>query len=617
LHLEAKLVCGYPALEISCPTTIYGAQLKPDTHTNNPPSLRKVLGLLGPIYFKHRIRLLFGLMALLGVNCLQLTIPRILKNGIDSLSDGTAVQSDLLRLALLICIIGIAASLLRFCWRYLIIGFSRHLERDLRKKIFGHVMSMDGSFFSKYSTGAIMAHGSNDLAAVQMACGMGLVAAIDALVMSVAAIAFMLNIDVGLTLIALLPMPILALATRYLSGSLHHRFDRVQEQFSGMTEFARSSISSIRLLKAYTLEKRQIKRFARIGKEYVDSNIRVAIIQGLLFPISTLVGSGGMLLVLYFGGRLVILKSISMGDFVAFVTYLYMLIWPMMAVGWVANLSQRGVTSLRRIHRLLSEKSQLLPGNTDSQATSSLFELRNLNFTYPQSKRRILDAITLIVTPGILGITGPAGCGKTTLCQVLARIYPVANGTLFLGKTDVNDISVESVQTLISYVSQEALLFSSSLRENIAFGNPDASMDLIIKAAKAAAIHDEISAFPEGYESMIGEKGVSLSGGQRGRVALARAILCDRPIIIIDDGLAAVDTGTEQEIIENIRPWLKGKSVIWVSQRIKQLAGTDRVIVLENGKVSGIGPYDELVQDNAFLGEISRRQHLQGEKKNA
>jgi ATP-binding cassette, subfamily B, multidrug efflux pump len=579
--------------------------------------LKNVVGLLGPIYFKHRIRLLFGLLSLLGVNCLQLTIPRILKNGIDSLSDGTAVQSHLLRLALLICIIGIIATLLRFLWRYLIIGFSRHLERDLRKKIFHHVMSMDGSFFSKYSTGAIMAHGSNDLAAVQMACGMGLVAAVDALVMSVAAIAFMFNIDIGLTLIALLPMPVLALATRFLSSRLHHRFDRVQEQFSGMTEFARSSISSIRLLKAYTLEKSQSKRFGRLGQKYVKSSIRVAIIQGFLFPIATLVGSSGMLLVLYFGGKLVILESITMGDFVAFVTYLYMLIWPMMAVGWVANLSQRGLTSLRRIHLLLFEKSQLQPGIAQSQPISPLFELHNLSFTYPQSERKILDKITLNLPPGILGLTGPTGCGKTTLCQVLARSYPVADQTIFLGQTDVNNISPESVKSLISYVSQESLLFSSSLRENISFGKPDASLELIIKVAKAAAIHDEIISLPEGYESMIGEKGVTLSGGQRGRVALARAILCDRPIIIIDDGLAAVDTGTEQEIIENITPWLKGKSVLWVSQRIKQLARADRVLVLENGKISDIGPYDELVQHNSFLKEISQRQQLQRKKVHA
>ncbi len=585
--------------------------------TNTPPPLKKVLSLLGPIYFKHRIRLLFGLIALLGVNFLQLSIPRILKKGIDSLEDGTASNENLFSLALLICAIGLAATVLRFSWRYLIIGFSRHLERDLRKHIFNHVMSMDGSFFSKYSTGSIMAHGTNDLAAVQMACGMGLVAAVDALVMSIAAIAFMFNINIGLTLLALLPMPILALSTRFLSGRLHHRFDRVQEQFSNMTEFARSSIASIRLIKAYTLERSQTKRFAALGQEYVDSSIRVAIIQGLLFPIATLVGSLGMLLVLYFGGRLVILKTISMGDFVAFVTYLYMLIWPIMAVGWVANLSQRGVTSLRRIYLLLSEESQLSPGSKEYQPESSIFKLQNLDFTYPNSERRILTNINLEITPGILGITGPTGCGKTTLCQVLTRIYPVEDQSLFLGKTDINKIPPESVQSLISYVSQEAILFSSSIRDNISFGNPDASMDQIIAAAKAAAIHEEILRLPQEYDSMIGEKGVTLSGGQRGRVALARALLCDRPVIIIDDGLAAVDTGTEQQIIENISPWLKEKSVLWVSQRVKQLSRTDRVLVIEQGRISDIGPFETLVRHNTFLKEISQRQRFQRENNNA
>jgi len=245
----------------------------------------------------------------LGVDFLQLTIPRILKKGIDALSYGTAVQSDLLKLGLLICSIGILAASLRFCWRYLIIGFSRHLERDLRRKIFSHVMTMDGSFFSKYTTGSIMAHGANDLSAIQMACGMGLVAAIDALVMSVAAISFMFQINASLTLIALLPMPILAVTTRFLSGRLHQRFDRVQEQFSRMTEFARSSISSIRLLKAYTLEESQTRRFAELGQKYVRSSIQVARIQGLLFPISTMVGSSAMLLILYFGGCVLSLET--------------------------------------------------------------------------------------------------------------------------------------------------------------------------------------------------------------------------------------------------------------------------------------------------------------------
>ena len=551
-----------------------------------------------------------GLLALLGVDFLQLCIPRILKHGVDTLSENTALQSDLLFLAILICIIGVLATILRFCWRYLIIGFSRHLERDLRKKIFTHVMAMDGSFFSRYSTGSIMAHTSNDLAAVQMACGMGLVAAIDALVMSVAAIGFMLSINVNLTLLALAPMPFLALATRMLSGRLHKRFDLVQEQFSSMTEFVRSSVSSIRLLKAYTLERSQSERFEKIGSEYVHSSIRVAIIQGLLFPVATLVGSCGMLLVLYFGGKLVMESTISMGDFVAFVTYLYMLIWPIMAVGWVANLSQRGLTSLRRIFLLLASRSQLPIVSARCDLDVQEFDCKHLDFAYPGTEKLILKDINLHITPGILGITGPTGCGKTSLCQILARMFPVADNTLFAGSTDVNQLNPESVQELISYVGQEPLLFSSSITDNISFGAPQAKDQEIISAAKAAAIHEEIMNLHDGYDSKIGERGVNLSGGQRQRIALARALVCDRPIMIIDDALASVDTATEQQILHNIRPLLAGKTVLWVSQRIKQLSATDRLLILEDGSVTGLGSYEELCKTNVFLQDIRHRQSL-------
>jgi ATP-binding cassette subfamily B protein len=579
--------------------------------TQNKQAWQKIIStLLCPIFYKHRVRLLAGLLALLGVDFLQLCIPRILKNGVDSLSAGTAQQNDLLSLALFICAIGILATILRFCWRYLIIGFSRQLERDIRKKIFNHVMVMDGSFFGKYSTGSIMAHTSNDLSAVQMACGMGLVAALDAIVMATAAIGFMFAIDVKLTLLALAPMPFLAIATRILSGRLHKRFDLVQEQFSTMTEFVRSSISAIRLLKVYTLEKSQTERFADIGQEYVQSSIRVAIIQGLLFPVATLVGSVGMLLVLYYGGKLVMQQIISMGDFVAFVTYLYMLIWPIMAVGWVANLSQRGLTSLRRISTLLGIKSKIPTGSIQCNHNLQTFKCQNLDFAYPGTKRQILKDIKLDIRPGILGICGPTGCGKTSLCQILARMFPVANNTLFAGDTDVNQLNQESVQQNISYVGQEPLLFSSTIAENIALAVPDATREEIITAAKLAAIHDEIMTLTDGYDSYIGEKGVNLSGGQRQRIAFARALACDRPVMIIDDALAAVDTATEQVILDNVLPLLRDKTVIWVSQRIKQLSKVDRLLVLEDGRISSLGSYHDLCQTDPFLKEIHHRQSL-------
>ena len=580
------------------------------TRHTAPPGKEIIRSLLGPIFYKHRLRLLGGLLALLGVNFLQLCVPRILKSGVDTLAAGTAQQRDLLFLALLICLFGGLATLLRFCWRYLIIGFSRHLERDLRKSVFGHVMVMDGSFFNTYSTGSIMAHTSNDLSAVQMACGMGLVAALDALVMSSAAIGFMLAINVKLTLLALAPMPFLAFATRKLSSRLHKRFDLVQEHFSTMTEFVRSSVSAIRLLKAYTLERSQSKRFTAIGDNYVQSSLRVAVIQGLLFPAATLVGSLGMLLVLYFGGKLVMTQVISMGDFVAFVTYLYMLIWPIMAIGWVANLSQRGLTSLRRIYALRSTSSLIPAGSKTCERDVQHFTLQNLSFSYPETDKPVLTNISLSINPGILGVSGPTGCGKTSLCQLLARMFPVKDKMLYIGEDDINQLTQESVQQLISYVGQEPLLFSSTIAENIGFGMDEPSKEAIIAAAKIAAIHDEIMELPGGYDSIVGEKGVNLSGGQRQRVGFARALACDRPIMIIDDALAAVDTATEQQILDRSLPLLRKKTVVWVSQRTKQLAQVDRLLILENGQISGIGSYEELLQSNRFLQEITHRQNL-------
>lgn len=576
---------------------------------------RKVLGLIFPIYGSHRLRLLLGLLALVAVNALQLTIPRLLKQGIDALSQGTAGPDDLLPLALLICLIGVLATLFRFSWRLLIIGFSRILERELRQRIFDHVLAMDEEFFTRYSTGAIMAHGANDLAAVQMACGMGIVAATDALVMALAATTLMTHIHPGLTLLAILPLPVLALSTRFLSRRLHHRFDQVQEQFSRLTEFARSSIASIRLLKAYTLEDSQRQDFAKLGLQYVKESLGVAMIQGLLFPIATLVGSCAMLLVLLYGGRLVIEGTITIGDFVAFITYLAMLIWPMMAVGWVANLSQRGMTSLRRIFLLLSVEPASSPAppspapNVPRNSPLTI-SLRDLSFHYPNSKRIILASLTLEITPGILGITGPIGCGKSTLCRLLTRLYPLPRESLFLAGIDVCDVPPPSMRGLISYVSQETFLFSTTLRRNIAFGDPRASLEQVEEAAKAAAIHDEIMAFPEGYNTIIGENGLTLSGGQRGRVALARALLCKRPLIILDDCLAAVDIATEQVIMDHISPWLRGKTVIWVSQRIKQLSSCTRILVLEGGRIDDVGSYAELLVRNTFIKDISRRQRL-------
>nr|WP_240191660.1 ABC transporter transmembrane domain-containing protein [Desulfoprunum benzoelyticum] len=555
------------------------------------------MNLLRPSFTRHRLRLAVGLTALLVVDFLQLIIPRIIKHGVDGLAALTISRDDLLRLAVLVIAIALAVAGLRFVWRYLIIGFSRLLEESLRNRIFSHLLKMDAPFFERHTPGDLMAHSSNDLAAVQMACGMGVVAAADALVMSVATIIFMLHIHVELTLLALLPMPFLAWFTRILAGRLHHRFTTVQEQFSLLTEFSRSAVISIRLIKAYTMERFQTAQLDRLGRQYVKSNIAVAVIQGLISPIATLAGNLGMLIILFVGGRLVITGVLTMGDFVAFISYLAMLVWPMMAIGWVANIVQRGLTSLNRIHHLLISQSAL-PDIADSGEPPLVrpsFSLRNLTFRYAPDLPPALDAIDLEIGPGIHGITGRTGSGKSTLCRLLARLYPVPDGRVLFGDRDVNTLAPAFVRSHIAYVGQEPILFSDTVAANIALGRPEATEEEIVEAARSAAIDDEIRDLPDGYATLVGERGVKLSGGQRQRLALARALLCNRPVLVIDDGLSAVDVATEHEVFAGLRQRFAGRTVLIVSNRIKMLSLTDRIVVLDEGRIVCAGGHDELL----------------------
>ena len=581
-----------------------------DSETSLVSFIGLVRQLLAAQFVTHRYRLLAGFVALISVDFLQLSIPLLVKRAIDSLAVQEATMALLIILAVTILAIAMTVVVLRFIWRMLIIGFSRYLERALRNRIFSHILAMDQYFFSNRSTGDIMAHGSNDLAAVQMACGMGMVAAVDALVLSVAAIGFMIHIHPTLTLYALLPLPFLALTTRILSAKLHHRFNHVQEEFAHLTEFARSAVVSVRLIKAYTHENSQVEDFDRLGRRYVHANIRVALIHGLLFPASTLIGNLGLLIVLVYGGRLVIDNSITIGDFAAFTTYLQMLIWPMMAVGWVANLTQRGVTALRRIHGLVTSRPILIDTSDDKAElpVSSGFKARDLTFSYPDSSTAQLSNICFDVESGIIGIAGKTGSGKTTLCKLLIRLYPVDYHTLFYGEIDVNKIPFEQLRSQIAYVGQEPILFSDTIRANISFGIDDPSSEKIIAAARDADIHEEILSFSNGYDTIVGERGVTLSGGQRQRLALARALLYDRPVLVVDDGLSAVDTATENNIVSALRRRFSGKTVFIVSNRLKLLSMTDRILILEEGQLIDEGDHHTLLQRNSFYQAMHLKQ---------
>jgi ATP-binding cassette subfamily B multidrug efflux pump len=576
----------------------------------------KSLSLVFPFFRQYRLQLFIGFLSLLAVNGLQLVIPRIIKHAVDGLQKEGVSPETLQQYGIMIVGLAVGIALFRFSWRLLILGFSRHLEKDFRNWLFSHLLTLDRVFFQRSTTGEIMALATNDLAAVQLAGGMGLVAFADALVLSLAALSFMAYIHPGLTLIAIVPMPLLALLTRILSGRLHRYFKKVQEQFSSMTEFVRTSINSIRMIKAYTLEANQTARFDSLGTEYVRANLRLAKVQGTLFPVSGLIANTSMLLVLLFGGRLTIQGSITIGDFVAFTSYLFMLTWPMMALGWVTNLFQRGVTSLQRIQNVLEERpiivAPLLPSPCPEKINS--ISVKHLHFSYPYQPYLVLEDISLEIKKGILGIVGKTGSGKTTLCHLLARLYPVAEKTLFWNGTDINTFDPGIVRGNIALVPQDVTVFSETVRANITMGRPDASQEEIEAVARAAAIHTEIIALPEGYDTRIGEKGVKLSGGQRQRIALARALLSDRQVIIVDDGLSAVDIETEHEIIGSIRPFIIDKVCIMVSHRLAPLAQADQILVMDQGKVVALGSHGYLLEKNRFYATIYEYQTSRMEK---
>ena len=563
-----------------------------------------------PFFRQYRLQLLVGLLSLLAVNGLQLVIPRIIKHAIDGLRNEGASSEVLRHYGIMIIGLALGIGVFRFGWRYMILGFSRHLEKDLRNWLFSHLLTLDRVFFQRRTTGEIMALATNDLAAVQLAGGMGLVAFADAMVLSLAALAFMAYIHPGLTLIAIVPMPILALLTRFLSWRLHRYFKKVQEQFSRITQFVRTSINSIRMIKAYTMEKSQTERFDIMGREYVQDNLRLAKVQGTLFPVSGLIANISMLLVLLFGGRLTIQGSITIGDFVAFISYLFMLTWPMMALGWVTNLFQRGVTSLQRIQNVLDEQPVItspsqpvpIPGKINSIA------IKNLTFTYADQKEPILQNVSLEIHWGILGIVGRTGSGKTTLSHVLARLYPVEQGTVFWNDIDVDKLDLGEVRRKIALVPQDVTVFSDTVRDNITMGKPDAVEEEIEAVARAAAIHNEILSLPKGYDTRIGERGVKLSGGQRQRIALARALLSDRQILLIDDGLSAVDIETEHQIIGAMQPFIRKRICIIVSHRLAPLSQADQLIVMDRGKIVARGEHEQLLQKNRFYATIYQYQ---------
>jgi ATP-binding cassette subfamily B protein len=573
-------------------------------------------GTLKGYFVQHRWRLLIGLAALLVVDGLQLIIPQVIKWAIDDLTKGGIVRADLVKYALYITEIALLIGFFRYFWRFMILGTVRRIEEALRNRLFSHLQTLSLSFFQETKTGDLMAHATNDIDAVRMAVGMGLVAITDTLVLGASAIVFMILIDLKLTLFAIIPMPFIALVTTRFSSLVHHRFVSVQASFSKLTEQVRESLAGIRVVKAFAQEGPEKGKVSHIGEEYVGKNLQLIKVWGMFFPLIMLLANLGTVIVLWRGGMGTILGTITPGGFVAFMTYLGILTWPMMALGWVINLIQRGSASMGRINKILNTQPEIIdqPSLRPITRLKGKIEFRSLTFSYKPGSSPVLKGITLQVNPGeYVAIVGRTGTGKTTLCNLIPRVFDPPNGHLFMDGREIHTIPIKPLRESIGYVPQDTFLFSTTIRENIVFGNPKASQGKIANAARIAQIDEDIRAFPMGVETVIGEKGITLSGGQKQRIAIARAILLDPQIMILDDALSSVDTQTEDRIWNGLREILKGKTCIVISHRFSSIKEADKIIVLDEGEIKEMGDHASLLSMGGIYAEIYRRQQIEEE----
>ncbi len=567
-------------------------------------------------FVENRWRILIGLFALLIVDVLQLFIPRVIKYAIDDLTSGIIFPSQLLLYGVEVLMIAFGIGGFRYIWRYLLLGGARRMEKALRQRLFLHLQTLSASYFSKTKVGELMAHATNDVEAVRMAVALGVVFLVDTIILGILTIFFMIYIHPLLTLYAILPMPLITLVSLFFSRVIHQRFEILQKIFGLLTERVRESIAGIRVVKAYVQEENEREKLSRLSQDYVQKNVGVTRLWGMFFPLILLFSNLSMVVVLYLGGRLTIFQSISTGDFVAFMSYLGMLAWPMMALGWAINVIQRGAASMDRLNQLFEE----VPEISDSlEATwpgpiKGKIEMRGLTFSSGNGGRPILYNIHLTIHEGEqLVIVGRTGSGKTVFCNLLARVFESPRESLFFDGIEIHHIPLRVLRGSIGYVPQETFLFSDTIRENIAFGKPEATDGEIEGAARIAQIYDEIMEFPEGMNTVIGEKGITLSGGQRQRIAIARAILMDPPIFILDDSLSSVDIQTEERILEGLEKFLKEKTRILITHRIAPLRRADRIVVLEEGRMAEEGDHTTLLSKGGIYANLYWERQLEEE----
>ena len=573
---------------------------------------------------RHRLQYILGIITLFIVDIVNVFIPKMTGNITDGLKAGNIDWAGITHYLLILFLLGLTLAVGRFLWRYFLFGASRSIEKELRNDMFAHLETMDVEFYNQNKTGDLMTRFTSDLNSIRMAIGMAVICVFDAVVMSAMVIVQMMHyVDVRLTLMAVIPMLFILFGELYYGKVIMARFKARQEAVSDLTDFVQESFSGIRVIKAFVREKAQRYAFARENQKNLEKNLDIARMQSLVMPLLDVIIGLSSLITLLFGGYLAVNGQISLGRFVAFNQYINMLVWPMLACGEAVNMFSMGGASLKRVKAVFDAEPEVKdPQNGDEgiRAAEEVpvqeheivghIRLEHLTFTHQDSNEPVLNDITLDVPAGTtLAIVSKTGGGKSTLVNLLLHLYNTKRGMIFIDNRDINDIPLKELRENIAYVPQDNFLFSDTLRSNISFGVEDEDMEEIVAATKAACIHDSIAEFPDGYETIVGERGVTLSGGQKQRSSIARALMKDAPILILDDALSAVDTDTEEQILENLKVNRRGKTTILIAHRVSTIQNADRIMVLEDGKAKEIGNHEELMrQDGIYHGMVEQQQ---------
>ena len=580
------------------------------------PAFRRLL----PFVLRYRRQYVIGLVCVLVTTAIQLLSPRVLQYAIDDLTVGVT-RPKLAMYAGILLGIAVVGAVFRYLMRQITIGASRDIEYDIRNTFFGRLQQMPLAYYQARRTGDLMSRATNDLNAVRMMIGPAVMYSANTILVFIVAIAIMLTLDPMLTLVALLPLPLVSVSVKYFGSAIHTRFEKIQEQLSDMSAVVQEALAGVRVVRAYSQEAHEIDRFRAANQEYMRRNRGLIRLQGLFFPSMTFFLGLGSLMVLWIGSREVIRGRLSLGEFVAFNAYLVMLSWPMIAFGWVTNILQRGMASWKRMLEVIDAVPEISDATaTDAGRAAPLrggIEIRDLVFTYPQADRPVLDHISLRIEPGqTVAFIGATGSGKSTLLSLLARLHDPPPGTVFIDGVDVREIPLSSLRGAIGFVPQEPFLFSDAVGDNIAFGaDPDSSglQERIHEAATVARLDKDIVTFPRGFDTIVGERGITLSGGQKQRTAIARALMVDPRILVLDDALSAVDTYTEEEILSRLRDVMRQRTSIIVSHRVSTVRDADRIFVLDDGRIVEEGTHDDLVRHGGLYAALYRKQLLEDE----